>query len=61
VPAKLKLASEKTISASAAKLLLLKRLHCTLKFEKMAWQSGARLIALLNKYSARERAAREEQ
>jgi len=45
VPAKLKLASEKTISASAAKLLLLKRLHCTLKFEKMAWQSGARLIA----------------
>ena len=45
VSAKLKLASEKTISASAAKLRLLKRLHCTLKFEKIAWQSGARLIA----------------
>jgi ribonuclease HII len=45
VSAKLKLASEKTISASAAKLRLLKRLHCTSKFEKMAWQSGARLIA----------------
>jgi len=45
VSAKLKLASEKTISASAAKLRLLKRLHCTLKFERIAWQSGARLIA----------------
>jgi ribonuclease HII len=43
--AQLKPASGKTISASAAKLRLLKRLHCTLKFEKMAWQSGARLIA----------------
>ena len=42
---KLKIAHEKTISASAAKLRLLKRLHCTMKFEKMAWQSGARLIA----------------
>jgi ribonuclease HII len=45
VPAKPKLAPAKTISASAAKLRLLKRLRCTLKFEKMAWQSGARLIA----------------
>ena len=45
VPAKLKLASDKTISPSAAKLRLLKRLRCTLKFEKIAWQSGARLIA----------------
>lgn len=43
--AQLKPASGKTISASASKLRLLKRLHCTLKFEKMAWQSGARLIA----------------
>jgi ribonuclease HII len=42
---KLKVASGKTISASAAKLRLLKRLHCTLKFEKIAWQSGARLVA----------------
>jgi ribonuclease HII len=45
VSAKLKLASAKTLSPAAAKLRLLKRLHCTLKFEKMAWQSGARLIA----------------
>jgi ribonuclease HII len=45
VSAKLKLAPQKTISASAAKLRLLKRLHCTMKFEKIAWQSGARLIA----------------
>lgn len=43
--AKLKLASDKTLSPAAAKLRLLKRLRCTLKFEKMAWQSGARLIA----------------
>jgi len=41
----LKLASEKPISASAAKLRLLKRLRCTLKFEKKAWDSGACLIA----------------
>jgi ribonuclease HII len=43
--AKPKIAPEKTISASAAKLRLLKRLRCTMKFEKIAWQSGARLIA----------------
>jgi ribonuclease HII len=45
VSAKLKLARGKTLSPSAAKLRLLKRLRCTLKFEKTAWQSGARLIA----------------
>ena len=43
--AKLKLVSQKTLSASAIKLRLLKRLRCTLKYEKLAWQSGARLIA----------------
>ena len=42
---KLKVAPGKTLSASAAKLRLLKRLRCTLKFEKLAWQSGARLVA----------------
>jgi ribonuclease HII len=42
---KAKLVSEKPISASAAKLRLLKRLRCTLKYEKIAWQSGARLVA----------------
>jgi ribonuclease HII len=40
-----KLASEKPISASAAKLRLLKRLRCTLKYEKIAWRSGAQLVA----------------
>ena len=36
---------ESEISKSAAKLRLLKRLKCTLKYEKLAWQSGASLIA----------------
>ena len=36
---------EKQISPSAAKLRLLKRLHCTLKYEKVAWASGAKLVA----------------
>lgn len=35
----------KPISASAAKLRLLKRLKCTLKFEKLAWATGAKLVA----------------
>ena len=43
--AKFKLASEKSISPAAAKLKLLKRLRCTLKFETKAWQSGARMVA----------------
>jgi ribonuclease HII len=33
------------ISASAAKLRLLKKLRCTLKFEKRAWASGTQLVA----------------
>jgi ribonuclease HII len=33
------------ISASAAKMRLLKSLHCTTKFEKSARESGARLVA----------------
>ena len=37
--------SARPLSASAAKLRLLKRLHCTLRYEKRAWQSGARLVA----------------
>ena len=37
--------SDKRLSPAAVKLRLLKRLHCTLKFEKIAAQSGARLIA----------------
>lgn len=42
---KAKSASGKPLSASAAKLRLLKKLRCTLKYEKKAWQSGARLVA----------------
>jgi ribonuclease HII len=38
-------AGQKVLSPSAAKLRLLKRLRCTLKFEKKAWAEGARLIA----------------
>ena len=33
------------ISASAAKLRLLKKLRCTLRFEKLAWAGGAKLVA----------------
>jgi len=33
------------LSASAAKLRLLKRLRCTLRYEKKAWASGASLVA----------------
>ncbi|MGZ4827647.1 MAG: ribonuclease HII [Terriglobales bacterium] len=43
MPRILKPASE--ISASTAKMRLLKRLKCTLKFEKQAWTIGARLVA----------------
>lgn len=35
----------KKLSRAAAKLRLLKRLHCTLKFEKQAWHGGATLVA----------------
>jgi len=45
VSLKLKAAPEKPLSASAAKLRLLKRLRCTLRFEKKVWQLGARLVA----------------
>jgi ribonuclease HII len=37
--------TERPISASAAKLRLLKRLRCTLRYEKKAWASGARMVA----------------
>ena len=40
-----KLGPEKPLSAAAAKLRLLKRLHCTLKYEKKAWLAGAHLVA----------------
>ena len=34
-----------TLSPSAAKLRLLKKLRCTLRYEKKAWAAGARLVA----------------
>jgi len=37
--------SPRTLSPSAAKLRLLKKLRCTTRCEKEAWQDGARLIA----------------
>jgi ribonuclease HII len=35
----------RTLSPSAAKLRLLKKLRCTLRYEKNAWESGARFVA----------------
>ncbi|PYQ40335.1 MAG: ribonuclease HII [Acidobacteria bacterium] len=35
----------RSLSPSAAKLRLLKKLRCTLRYEKQAWESGARLVA----------------
>jgi ribonuclease HII len=45
VSLKAKSPSGKPLSASAAKLRVLKRLRCTLKFEKRAWERGAQLVA----------------
>ena len=41
----LKAPSGRPLSAAAAKLRLLKRLRCTLRYEKKAWASGAHLVA----------------
>jgi ribonuclease HII len=41
----LKSRTGKPLSASAAKLRLLKTLHCTLRYENKAWKSGARMVA----------------
>lgn len=45
MPSRVESVAEKEISPSAAKLRLLKRLRCTLKYEKLAWASGAKLVA----------------
>ncbi len=37
--------SKRSLSPSTAKLRLLKRLRCTLKYEKRAWSCGAHLVA----------------
>ena len=41
----LKSPSGRTLSPSAAKLRLLKKLRCTLRYEKKAWSIGAQLVA----------------
>jgi ribonuclease HII len=45
VSPKVKVATERKLSPSAVKLRLLKKLRCTLKFEKRAWTAGARMVA----------------
>jgi ribonuclease HII len=45
VSLKLKTAPSKPLSAAAAKLRLLKKLRCTLRFEKKIWHLGMRLVA----------------
>lgn len=45
MPRRSKIDPEKELSKSAAKLRLLKTLKCTTRYEKEAWQSGARLVA----------------
>ena len=45
MPTRVESVFERQISPSAAKLRLLKRLRCTLKYEKLAWTSGAKLVA----------------
>jgi ribonuclease HII len=45
VSSKAKVAAEKTVSPATLKLRLLKRLRCTLSFEKKAWLTGAGLVA----------------
>jgi len=37
--------AEKTLSKATLKLRLLKRLRCTTRYERRAWESGARLVA----------------
>jgi len=45
LPVTIRVVPEKKLSPAAAKLRLLKRLRCTLKYEKLAWASGATLVA----------------
>lgn len=40
-----KTSNEKQVSKATLKLRLLKRLKCTLKYEKQAWAAGAQLVA----------------
>ena len=40
-----KISAIRTLSPSAAKLRLLKKLRCTLRYEKRAWETGAAMVA----------------
>jgi ribonuclease HII len=40
-----KVVRDKPLSAAAAKMRLLKRLRCTLRYEKKAWLAGAQMVA----------------
>jgi len=44
-PVTIRVIAEKKLSPAAAKLRLLKSLRCTVKYEKLAWASGAKLVA----------------
>jgi ribonuclease HII len=45
LPSATKPTGPRTISAAAAKMQLLKKLRCTMRYEKRAWESGATLVA----------------
>ncbi len=45
MPGIVKASSDFSLSPAAAKLRLLKRLRCTLRYEKKAWEAGAALVA----------------
>src|SRR6202050_3005879 len=45
MPTPAKIDSEFSLSPAAAKLRLLKRLRCTLRYEKNAWAAGAAMVA----------------
>ncbi len=45
MPSSIQSPSARPLSPSAAKLRLLKRLRCTLRYEKKAWQAGAGRVA----------------
>lgn len=45
MPTAAKLPDESELSPSTAKLRLLKRLRCTLRYEKKAWEAGAVMVA----------------
>jgi ribonuclease HII len=42
---RIRIKPEDSVSASAAKLRLLKKLRCTLRYEKIAWAAGAVMVA----------------